>query len=102
MNKITLFATLLTISSIISVYAGEIAIDQTQSLKTTIMTAPEGSVIVLTDDAGVYPCASIDGPTMLANNITIKAAPGLSVKPTIQFVSGQDMSSYFFLKDKPF
>lgn len=99
MNKITLFATLLTISSIISVYAGEIAIDQTQSLKTTIMTAPEGSVIVLTDDAGVYPCATIDGPTMLANNITIKAAPGLTVKPTIQFVSGLDMSSYFFMKD---
>lgn len=99
MKKITLLATLLTISSIISVYAGEIAIDQTQSLKTTIMTAPEGSVIVLTDDAGIYPCATIDGPSMAAINITIKAAPGLTTKPTIQFVSGQDMSSYFFLKD---
>jgi len=99
MKKITLFATLLTVSSIISVYAGEIAIDQTQSLKTTIMTAPEGSVIVLTDDAGVYPCATIDGQAMAATSITIKAAPGLTVKPTIQFVSGQDMSTYFFLKD---
>ena len=99
MKKITLFATLLTISSIFSVYAGEIAIDQTQSLKTTIMTAPEGSVIVLTDDAGIYPCATIDGQAMAANNITIKAAPGLTTKPTIQFVSGADNASFFFMRD---
>jgi hypothetical protein len=99
MKKITLFATLLAVSSIISVYAGEIAIDQTQSLKTTIMTAPEGSVIVLTDDAGIYPCATIDGQAMAANNITIKAAPGLTTKPTIQFVSGTDNASFFFMRD---